>query len=105
MKKGKGNVPMRRCVGCVTSFPKNEIVRIAIRDGKPAIDEDGKLGGRGAYLCRSLECFDMAMKKKRLMYAIGAQPLTAEEAGALREEYSRKISGAEVDERKYRNWQ
>ena len=97
MKKGKGSIPMRRCVGCMTSFPKKDIVRIALKDGKPAIDEDGKLDGRGAYLCYSLECFDMAMKKKRLTYAIGAQ-LTAEEAAIFREEYSRKISGTEVDE-------
>ena len=89
--------PMRRCVGCMTSFPKKEIVRLVAIDGKLAIDKTGKLNGRGAYLCRSLECFDTAMKKKRLNYAIGAQ-MTAEETAVFRAEFSNEILGAEVNE-------
>ena len=93
----KRSVPMRRCVGCMTSFPKKEIVRVVLQGGKPVIDMEGKLNGRGAYLCRSLDCFDMAMKKKRLAYAIGVQ-MTAEEIASFREEYSKAIVGLEVDE-------
>jgi len=93
----KRNVPLRRCVGCMMSFPKKEIVRIVLVDGKPVIDKNGKMNGRGAYLCRSLECLDMAIKKKRLAYAIGAQ-MSADEAADFREEYSREVISAEVDE-------
>ena len=96
-RMNKCGVPMRRCVGCMTSFPQKEIVRIALLDGKPAIDKDGRMSGRGAYLCRSMDCFDMAMKKKRLAYAIGAR-MTADEMAVFREEYLRTIAGAEVNE-------
>ena len=89
--------PMRRCVGCMKSFPKKEVVRFVAVDGKIAIDETGRLNGRGAYLCRSLECFDMAMKKKRLTFALGIS-LTQIDIANLREEYAKGIIDAEVDE-------
>ena len=89
--------PMRRCVGCMKSFPKNEIVRLVAEDGKPVIDKTGRQNGRGAYLCHTLDCFDMAMKKKRLTYALGVS-LTQIEIADLREEYAKEIIDAEVDE-------
>jgi len=89
--------PMRRCVGCMTSFEKKDILRFVASDGKLLIDRTGKLNGRGAYLCRSLDCFDTAMKKKRLTYSLGVS-LTPEETAALREEYAKEISNAEVNE-------
>ena len=88
---------MRRCVGCMTSFPKGEVVRFAASGGKPVIDIIGKMNGRGAYLCRSLDCFDMAVKKKRLTYALGASQ-TPEGWADLREEYAKVITDAEVCE-------
>ena len=90
-------VPMRRCVGCMTSFQKNEVMRFVAADEKLTIDRTGRMNGRGAYLCRSLECFDTAMKKKRLTYALGIS-LNPEEIAGLREEYSKEIKNAEVDE-------
>ena len=93
----KHKVPMRRCVGCMTSFPKGEVVRFAASDGKLLIDAKGKSNGRGAYLCRSLDCFDMAVKKKRLSYALGVS-MTQEEIDFLREDFSKIISDTEVSE-------
>ena len=90
-------VPMRRCVGCMTSFPKGEIIRIACSDGKPVIDRTGKINGRGAYLCRSMDCFDMAMKKKRLAYALGVS-MTQNDIAVFRDVYLKEISNAEVSE-------
>jgi predicted RNA-binding protein YlxR (DUF448 family) len=81
----------------MASFPKGEVVRFVVSDGKPAIDRTGKLNGRGVYLCRSLQCFDLAMKKKRLAHALGIS-LTPDEAATLREEYAKEISNAEVTE-------
>ena len=86
---------MRRCVGCMTSFPKNDVVRFVAQDGKLVCDPEGKRNGRGVYLCRSLDCFDMAIKKKRLTYALGVS-MTPEESAVLREEYTKMISDAEV---------
>jgi predicted RNA-binding protein YlxR (DUF448 family) len=51
-------VPRRRCVGCGRIAPKTELLRVALaREPADArvravLDHDGKLPGRGAYLCR-----------------------------------------------------
>ncbi|MCL2110940.1 MAG: YlxR family protein [Clostridiales bacterium] len=89
--------PMRRCVGCMTSFPKKNVVRIAFADGKLMIDKAGRQDGRGAYICRSIECFDAAVKKKRFNYALRVN-VKPEETADLREEYAKHIADAEVDE-------
>ena len=98
---GKNNnmktVPMRRCIGCMTSFPQKEIVRIAYAEGKLKIDTSGRMTGRGAYLCRSLDCFDMAAKKRRFGYALKVSP-TPEDITELRAEYAKEITDAEVNE-------
>lgn len=60
-------VPMRRCVGCMESKEKTELVRIAGYDGNIAIDQTGRAKGRGAYLCRgSKACLEKACKRKAL---------------------------------------
>ena len=89
--------PMRRCVGCLISFPKNEIVRLVAVEGKLVIDKTGKLNGRGVYLCRSRECFDTAIKKKRLTHALGIT-LTQTDIDGLKEEYAKELIDAEVNE-------
>ena len=88
---------MRRCVGCMTSFPKSEVLRFVALDGKIVIDRTGKLNGRGTYICRSMDCFDAAIKKKRLSFATKIS-LKQEEVDILREEYAKEISNAEVCE-------
>ena len=60
----KNSVPMRRCVGCMESKPKSELIRVAFYEGKISLDETGRAKGRGAYLCRNPECFDKAEKRK-----------------------------------------
>jgi len=59
-------VPMRRCVGCMESKPKRELIRIVAADGVPKIDLTGKANGRGIYLCPNTECFMKARKKKAI---------------------------------------
>ena len=49
-------VPERRCIGCMTSRPKQELIRIVADENGLHIDPSGKMPGRGAYLCRSEEC-------------------------------------------------
>ena len=60
----KNNLPMRRCVGCMESKPKNELIRLALYDGVLSLDLKGDAKGRGAYICNSGECFDKAIKKR-----------------------------------------
>lgn len=72
-------IPMRRCVGCMESKPKRELIRIIADNGGPKIDVTGKSNGRGIYLCSDKECFNKARKKKAvgrgLDLSIGEQEL------------------------------
>lgn len=87
MKQRK--IPMRKCIGCQESFPKKELCRIvktkvegdnletrdnlSTQDNPATRDKDivkfdatGKLNGRGAYICKNMDCFEKAIKSKRL---------------------------------------
>lgn len=60
-------VPMRKCIGCMESFPKKELCRIVkTKEDEIFFDTTGKLNGRGTYICKRTECFDKAVKSKRL---------------------------------------
>ena len=84
------HVPQRTCVGCRAIRPKREMVRIVrTPDGGVEIDETGKMSGRGAYLCRRQECWDIALKKDRLQHALKTS-LTDEERATL-EEFAHKL--------------
>ena len=59
-------VPLRRCCGCMEMKPKQELVRVVKSNtGDVALDLTGKAPGRGAYICRSSECFEKARKARR----------------------------------------
>lgn len=72
-------IPMRRCVGCMESKPKRELIRIVADNGGARIDPTGKANGRGIYLCPDMECYAKARKKKAvgrgLNITIGEQEL------------------------------
>ncbi len=59
-------IPMRRCVGCMESKPKNSLIRIACYEGRVSVDTTGKAKGRGVYLCLNAECIEKARKKRAL---------------------------------------
>ena len=60
-------IPMRKCVGCGEMKPKKELMRILkTESGEFIVDAAGKKNGRGAYICRSLECFKSAVKSRGL---------------------------------------
>ena len=61
-------IPMRRCVGCGQSKPKEELDRYVIKPMERYFlyDESGRAPGRGAYVCKgSAECLKKAVKRKR----------------------------------------
>ena len=67
-------IPMRRCVGCMTSREKQELVRIAGFEGRISVDTTGKAKGRGAYLCRNNpDCWEKAYKRKALERSLGME--------------------------------
>ncbi len=46
---------------------KRELIRIVrSSEGIMNVDASGKMSGRGAYICKSVNCFDSAVKAKRL---------------------------------------
>ena len=60
-------VPVRQCVGCREMIPKKDLLRvIRTPEEEVVLDTTGKQNGRGAYLCRSAECFAKARKTKGL---------------------------------------
>ncbi|RZS92834.1 hypothetical protein EV209_2907 [Cuneatibacter caecimuris] len=60
-------VPLRQCVGCREMKSKKELVRILkTTEDELMIDATGKKNGRGAYICRSMECLEKAQKSKGL---------------------------------------
>lgn len=60
-------IPQRTCMGCNTKKDKKDLIRIVKnKDGQINIDKTGKLEGRGAYICDSIECLEKVIKSKRL---------------------------------------
>lgn len=60
-------IPLRKCIACGESKPKKELIRIVKnKENQVIVDLTGKVNGRGAYICRSKECFETAHKGKKL---------------------------------------
>ena len=59
--------PLRKCIGCNEMKDKKELIRIVRnKEGVISIDPVGKMAGRGAYICKCIDCFDASVKAKRL---------------------------------------
>lgn len=64
-------IPNRQCLGCRQMFPKTELVRvIKTPEDEVVLDLTGKKNGRGAYICRSISCFEKAVKTKAVERAL-----------------------------------
>ncbi len=71
-------VPLRMCTGCNQMKPKKELVRVVkapeqkneagevITGGEISLDVTGKKPGRGAYVCKNIDCLKAARKARRL---------------------------------------
>lgn len=60
-------IPLRMCTGCGEHKPKKELVRVVKSPtGEIALDLTGRKAGRGAYLCRNVECLRKARKARRM---------------------------------------
>ncbi|WP_308249589.1 YlxR family protein [Nocardioides jiangsuensis] len=83
---------MRTCVGCRTRAPKQELLRVVAggSDDGPAVvpDPRGTAPGRGAHLHPTLECFDLATRRRAFVRALRARTGLA---GAPLEEYLRGL--------------
>ena len=60
-------IPMRQCVGCGEMKNKREMMRVLkTPEGPIVLDATGRKNGRGAYLCKSLDCLNNARKIRGL---------------------------------------
>lgn len=84
----KRKVPQRMCIGCGEMKPKRELIRIVKnKEGDIFYDPTGRANGRGAYICKDVECFDAAIKSKKLEKTFD-QPISQEIINKLRDEIS-----------------
>ena len=59
-------IPRRMCLVCGEMKPKRELIRVVkSKEGDISLDLTGKKSGRGAYICKSVECFEKARKARK----------------------------------------
>ena len=70
----QNKVPLRMCTGCGEMKPKKELVRVVRSpQGEVSLDLSGRAPGRGAYVCRNVECLKKARKAHRFERAFSCQ--------------------------------
>ena len=71
--KTKNKVPMRQCTGCREMKSKKEMMRVLrTPEEEIVLDVTGKKNGRGAYICKSAECLEKAVKSRGLERSLKA---------------------------------
>ena len=71
MKAKSKHPPQRTCIACRQIKEKKALIRlVSTENGIAEIDEFGKKPGRGAYLCPQKTCWELALRKNRLDYAL-----------------------------------
>ena len=64
-------IPQRQCMGCRERKNKRDLIRVVRNaDGVVSLDFSGKAPGRGAYICRSAECLEKAVRQRQLERAL-----------------------------------
>lgn len=78
-------IPLRKCVATLEQLPKKELLRIVkTPEGNVVIDLTGRANGRGAYLKKSRDAVEAAVKKGALQRALEC-PIPNELFDKLRE--------------------
>ena len=55
------------CIVCRAHSDKKELLRIVKnKEGQIFVDKQGKANGRGAYICKSMECLNKLKKSRGL---------------------------------------
>lgn len=65
--QNKPKEKIRMCIVCRGQSDKRTLLRIVKnKEGEIFVDKTGKANGRGAYVCKSKECFEKLCKQKSL---------------------------------------
>ena len=79
------HIPLRKCTGCGEMKEKSTLIRVVkspditdengnvLQAGTVSLDTTGKKAGRGAYVCHSEQCFNMARKARRFERAFSCK--------------------------------
>ena len=71
MRSKNKHLPQRTCIACRQINGKKSLIRLVrTENGVAEVDISGKKPGRGAYLCPKKVCWEVALKKNRLEYAL-----------------------------------
>ena len=98
MVKGR-HIPERSCVSCGQKLPKRDLVRILRTPaGVIVVDSTGKGAGRGAYLCRSSNCWQQGMRKGALERSLKV-PLSIEDREQLLAFFQEALSEPTIEGR------
>ncbi|MGB6457924.1 MAG: YlxR family protein [Streptosporangiaceae bacterium] len=62
--------PVRTCIGCGSRAAKSELIRVVAAGDEIVPDVAFRLPGRGAYLHRSLACWERAQRRKAFSRAL-----------------------------------
>ena len=86
------------CCGCRQSRSKSEMVRLYLTpDLHVKIDESGKAGGRGVYLCRNEQCVKRALKSGAISRGL-KQNVSAEEIERVTQQIQGIVDAGELQE-------
>jgi len=71
MRSKNKHLPQRTCIACRQINEKKSLIRLVrTGNGVAEVDISGKKPGRGAYLCPKEVCWEIALRKNRLEYAL-----------------------------------
>lgn len=67
----KRHIPQRMCIACRRTDAKRGLVRVVrTADRGVLVDPTGKIAGRGAYLCKTQDCWRKGLKGSLLSKAL-----------------------------------
>ena len=68
------HIPQRTCIACGKIKPQREMVRLVYTvEGNIEVDTNRKKIGRGAYLCRLPECWQIGLRGNKMERAFRVQ--------------------------------
>lgn len=77
----------RSCCGCRTRRDKQNLVRfVRVSPEKVQLDPEGRAQGRGGYVCRTVACMELALKRGGLARTL-RMVIPAEQAPAIRQQF------------------
>ncbi|MDQ2697718.1 MAG: YlxR family protein [Actinomycetota bacterium] len=62
--------PVRTCVGCRTRAPRTALLRVVAIDSVLVPDERASMPGRGAWVHKTQECVDAAIRRRAFVRAL-----------------------------------